>query len=154
MTSWLDRRVPPLIVMAAIGLAMAGAARLVPALDLDWPWLDPAAWLVGAVGCILAGSGVYEFGKAKTTRDPRQGAAASTLVVGGFYRATRNPMYLGMLLLLVAWGAWLANLGALATIVIFVLYMNRFQIEPEERYLQGRFGEDYRAYARRVRRWI
>jgi protein-S-isoprenylcysteine O-methyltransferase Ste14 len=72
----------------------------------------------------------------------------------GVYRWTRNPMYLGMAVLLLAWGLWLANGAALAVISLFVAYLNRFQIAPEERALQARFGDEFTAYRARVRRWL
>ena len=63
-------------------------------------------------------------------------------------------MYLGFALLLLAWGLFLENLAALLGVAAFVLYMNRFQIAPEERALEARFGAEYSRYCARVRRWI
>lgn len=80
--------------------------------------------------------------------------AASSLVTNGVYRFTRNPMYVGLLLALSGWAAFLSSPSALVYLVAFVLYMNRFQIEPEERVLASRFGADYAAYRTRVRRWL
>ena len=79
---------------------------------------------------------------------------SAALVAGGIYRSSRNPMYLGFLLLLAAWACWLANPLALAGLPAFVLYLNRFQIAPEERALRARFGDAYDGYARAVRRWL
>jgi protein-S-isoprenylcysteine O-methyltransferase Ste14 len=84
-----------------------------------------------------------------------QPAQAASMVTSGVYRFTRNPMYLGMFCLLAAWAAWLGRLAPLlAGLPAFVLYMNRFQIRPEERALEQRFGAAFREYAARVRRWI
>ncbi|WP_420538477.1 methyltransferase family protein [Marinobacter subterrani] len=66
----------------------------------------------------------------------------------------RNPMYVGFGVWLLAWGVFLASVWALVGVVFFVLYMNRFQIEPEERALRESFGDAFRAYERRVRRWL
>jgi protein-S-isoprenylcysteine O-methyltransferase Ste14 len=63
-------------------------------------------------------------------------------------------MYLGFLLLLAAWAVWLTHPLALLTVPVFVGYMNRFQIRPEEAALTARFGEEFIAYTRRVRRWV
>ena len=79
---------------------------------------------------------------------------ASALVVRGVFRWTRNPMYLAMLLVLVSWACIVANAAALAILPLFVAYLNRFQIVPEERALRAKFGEAYEDYMRRVRRWI
>ena len=79
---------------------------------------------------------------------------ASALVERGIYRHTRNPMYLGLLCLLLGWtlalGQWAALLGPL----VFVVYITRFQIVPEERVLLAHFGAAYDDYRQRVRRWL
>jgi protein-S-isoprenylcysteine O-methyltransferase Ste14 len=80
--------------------------------------------------------------------------AASSLVVAGIYRVTRNPMYLGFLLILLGWAAWLSNVLALLPLAGFVIYMNVFQIRPEERALEALFGPEFEAYKKQVRRWI
>jgi protein-S-isoprenylcysteine O-methyltransferase Ste14 len=86
--------------------------------------------------------------------DPTRPDHASTIVTAGIYSLTRNPMYLGFLLILAAWAAWLGNLPACLALPVFVKYMNRFQILPEERFLGGKFGAAYDAYRLRVRRWL
>lgn len=105
-------------------------------------------------GAWLAVAGVIEFRRASTTVNPMAPSDSSTVVDTGVYRYTRNPMYLGFLLVLFAWAAWLAAPWALLGPVVFVAWMTRFQILPEERALLERFGDDYRAYCRRVRRWV
>lgn len=75
-------------------------------------------------------------------------------MIAGPYRFTRNPMYLGMVLILLAWCLWLGNAAALLALAAFVGYITRFQIVPEERALAGRFGAAYEDYRRRVRRWV
>jgi protein-S-isoprenylcysteine O-methyltransferase Ste14 len=79
---------------------------------------------------------------------------STSLVASGLYRWTRNPMYLGFLTVLLGLGVFLSNPLALAPIPLFVLYMTRFQIRPEEKALEARFGADFAAYKSRVRRWI
>ena len=86
--------------------------------------------------------------------NPMKPDPTSSLVVSGIYRYTRNPMYLGFLLILLAWAAALSNLLALVSLLAFVLYMNSFQIVPEERILSSRFAQDYAEYRARVRRWL
>ena len=76
------------------------------------------------------------------------------MVTDGIYRYSRNPMYLGMALLLAAWALWLGNAAAWLGIVLFVALINRYQIRPEERILAAKFGDDYHSYCRRTRRWL
>ena len=79
---------------------------------------------------------------------------SSCVVTWGVYSITRNPMYLGLLMILTGWAIFLSNALALLFLPLFVLYINRFQIKPEERALTAIFGQDYLAYQGRVRRWI
>ncbi len=72
----------------------------------------------------------------------------------GIYSITRNPMYLGLLFVLTAWSIFLANPLPFLMLPVFMLYINRFQIAPEERALTALFGSDFAAYQSRVRRWI
>jgi protein-S-isoprenylcysteine O-methyltransferase Ste14 len=150
----LENRVPPPIVGACIAALMYGAARLFSDLDFEMPWRLAVCALLFVVGAGLDLAGLVHFLRARTTVNPLEPAAATSLVTGGLYRFTRNPMYLGLALLLLAWGVFLANVAALLGVPAFVLYMNRFQIAPEERALEARFGAEYSRYCARVRRWI
>ena len=80
--------------------------------------------------------------------------SASVLVDGGIYRLTRNPMYLGFFVVLLGWAIFLSNIVAFLLLPAFIFYMNRFQIEPEEKALVGLFGQTFVAYKTRVRRWL
>ena len=110
--------------------------------------------IVAGLGIVTAAAGVLAFRRARTTVDPLHLDKSTAIVSTGIYRITRNPMYLGMLLAVVGWALFLANPVTLAGPVLFVLYMNRFQIRPEERALAERFGQPYRAYFSGVRRWL
>lgn len=131
---------------------MLGLAWVAPALAFPIP---PAlAFPVAAVGVLLDAIALLHFFRRRTTVNPLKPASATALVTGGIYRFSRNPMYLGLATLLLAWAFYLGNLAALAGVALFVLYMNRFQIAPEERALEARFGAEYIAYRTRVRRWL
>lgn len=107
-----------------------------------------------ATGAAVGLAGVWSFRKARTTVNPWRVNASSELVISGVYRHTRNPMYLGLLLGLLGWGVYLANAFALLLAPLFIPYMNRFQILPEERALQQAYGERFLDYCRGVRRWL
>jgi protein-S-isoprenylcysteine O-methyltransferase Ste14 len=150
----LALRVPPAAVTVCAGALGWIGARACPALAIEYgarPWLTTALVAV-SLGSSLGG--VVSFRQARTTVNPMTPEAATTLVTAGIYRITRNPMYLGFLFLLLAEVAWLANPVAVFAAAAFVLYLNLFQISPEERALETRFGSEYRAYSARVRRWI
>jgi hypothetical protein len=92
--------------------------------------------------------------RAKTTINPFKPQNSTALVTSGVYRFTRNPMYLGLTLIVLGWATFLCSVWALAGPVLFVLYISRFQIEPEERILSAKFGAAYSDYVSRVRRWL
>jgi len=102
----------------------------------------------------IGSAGMVSFWRAKTTMNPTKADAVSSLVTGGVFRFTRNPMYLSLLLYLLAWAVYLSSWLALLLLPAFVLYINRFQIRPEERALSSLFGSEYAAYKGRVRRWL
>lgn len=133
---------------------MWAVALMLPSLDFTFSALPFLALVLASAGVVFASLGVVAFRSAGTTVDPRVPDQSSSLVVGGVYRTSRNPMYVGFLLMLSGWGVLLGNIASLALLPVFVIYMNRFQIVPEERHMREKFGEDYRHYEEAVRRWI
>jgi protein-S-isoprenylcysteine O-methyltransferase Ste14 len=112
------------------------------------------AVLVFCAGMVVAVAGVLSFRKAQTTVNPVSPHKASSLVISGIYRYTRNPMYLGFALWQLGWALFLSNVLALVMVPVFMLYMNRFQIRPEEAALEKLFGAEFTAYKQAVRRWL
>lgn len=150
----LELKIPPVVLVVLFALVMWLLAQLVPPVALPSVWGMILAIGFAATGVAVALSGVLAFRRANTTVDPRVPQQSSSLVIRGIYRYSRNPMYVGFLLLLAAWAFYLTNAAALALLPLFVLYMNRFQIAPEERFLLQKFGAEYQAYLTRVRRWL
>lgn len=150
----LELKVPPAALVLITGALMWLGAWSVPRLGLHVPGRSSIAGGIALVGALVIILGVVSFRRAKTTVNPMKPESASSLVVGGIYRVTRNPMYLGFLLILLGWAAWLSNVLALLPIAGFVIYLTAFQIRPEERALEARFGPEFAAYKERVRRWI
>ncbi|WP_152222949.1 isoprenylcysteine carboxylmethyltransferase family protein [Pseudomonas sp. SCB32] len=148
--NWLEHRIPPPLVAVLLGTLMWLPARPLPPFG-GRLWLALLVLLAGIAACL---AGVLSFRRARTTVNPMKPETASALVVAGIYRHTRNPMYLGFALVLLAWSIALACLPAVLGVIAFVLYINRFQIAPEEQALRRRFGANFDAYCRRVRRWV
>ena len=98
--------------------------------------------------------GVFSFIKADTTVNPIEPEKADSLVDTGVYRISRNPMYLALALALIALSVYLQSLWSLPVVLLFMIYMTRFQIFPEERAMIKLFGEEYIEYMKNVRRWI
>ena len=112
------------------------------------------AIVIALLGGAFSLTGMISFRRAKTTVNPMQPEKTSSLVSSGVYTVTRNPMYVGLLLVLVGWAVFLSSAVALAGPVAFFFYIGRFQIAPEERVLVQMFGPKYVEYKAKVRRWL
>ena len=153
-TQILELKIPPVALVIFFAIVMWLGRAFAPGFNVQFPFRSIIAWLFGLLGVIIAASGVREFKRAKTTVNPTKPKSASSLVRTGIYSRTRNRMYLGFLLILVGWAIAMANLVAFVVLPGFVIYMNRFQINPEERALTLIFGEDFKAYCVEAGRWI
>lgn len=150
----LETRVPPPLVAAIVALAMYGARARGLVLPLDRPARIAVAGGLAVVGLAVALSAVLAFRRARTTIDPHRIDRVSTLVTRGVFAVTRNPMYLGVALLLTGWAVYLGTLPMFLGPLLFVAWITRFQIVPEERLLSARFGNDFETWRRRTRRWL
>lgn len=150
----LELKVPPLILVMLCMLLMWGISRLYAELDASIPGALVLAGLLAAGGVFIAVAGVINFRQARTTVDPTAPERTTSIVSSGIYKSSRNPMYLGFALCLTAWAVWLENPPAFLVLPGFVLYMNLFQIRPEERMLSKKFGDEYTRYRQSVRRWL
>ena len=150
----LELKVPPLIQVTVIGLTMFIASRFLPKVESGYfiqMMLAVTSIIVGIYFCL---SGVIEFRRHKTTVDPRYPDNASELVDTGIYKISRNPMYVGFALSLVSTVFFLRSPILLLGFVVFVVYINKYQIMPEESHLSRAFGPKYDQYKRKVRRWL
>jgi protein-S-isoprenylcysteine O-methyltransferase Ste14 len=150
----MELKIPPLVVVCAIAIGQWLCSARMVALSLEIPFRTPLASIVALCGFGFATAGVLAFRRAKTTVDPTRPFATTTIVTTSVYRISRNPMYVGFLLSLTSFAIACANGAAFLWLPLFVLYLNRFQIGPEERYLTDKFGDAYANYRARVRRWI
>ncbi len=150
----LELKIPPVVIVLLLGAVMTAISRFTStfAFSLQSSRIIAAGLAVAGVGVALMG--VASFRRAGTTVNPLQPAAASQLVVSGIYHRTRNPMYLGMLLVLLGWGVFLGNVLTFIPAAAFIPLMNRLQIGPEERVLAATFGPAFTAYQSAVRRWL
>ena len=153
MTS-LDHKSPPPVIALLCGVLVWVFARLTPGFDFVLPVRIPLAVIFLLAGVVLTLAGMRAFRRADTTVNPLSPDQATSIVRSGPYAFTRNPMYLGLTLVLLGFCAYLANAMAVLGVVVFVAYITRFQIIPEERVLLAKFGEPFAQYMRSVRRWV
>jgi protein-S-isoprenylcysteine O-methyltransferase Ste14 len=152
--SALELRIPPPAVGLLVGTLMWVTSSTLPSFAFTVPARTELAVAPALAGVVLGSLGFMSFRRARTTVNPIKPGETTALVAVGVYKLTRNPMYLGMLLMLIGWAIFLSNVVAFAFLPVFVLYINRFQIAPEERVLALKFGSEFAAYQASVRRWV
>lgn len=147
-------KVPPGIIAAVCAILMWVIYKYLSwsNLHFSFPLWIPVS--IAAVGGLFGLVGLIQFYTYQTSIDPHKPDKATALVSSGIYRFSRNPMYLGLLVTLIAWGIHLGSSFSFLILPLFVWYMNRFQIKPEEEILEQQFGTGYRSYKKNVRRWI
>jgi protein-S-isoprenylcysteine O-methyltransferase Ste14 len=135
-------------------IAMWALNRYCPVLHIiPEPW-NRLGWVVIAIAPIAPMAALIQFRRMHTTVNPHKPETATTLVSSGVYAWTRNPMYLGLLILLLGWAMKLGALSTLLGPLLFVPLIQCVQIRPEEHALRMQFGTDYEQYAHRVNRWL
>jgi protein-S-isoprenylcysteine O-methyltransferase Ste14 len=142
---------PPLIYVAGflIGYLLH---RAVPLRLGSWPASGPIGWALISAGVLLMASAAIAFRRAGTTQLPTR--PATTVVVSGPYRFTRNPMYVGWVIVYLGATLLTHTLWPLVLLPLVLVLMSRAVIAREERYLEAKFGDAYRTYRARVRRWL
>ena len=150
----LELKIPPPAVAALLAAFMWGIYLVTPSLEVPALIRVAAALTLVLTGGVFGVAGIISFRHTGTTINPMKPETTSSLICSGIYKVTRNPMYVGLLFFLVAWAVFLSSAWALLGPFIFVPYINRFQIKPEERALAALFCTDYSAYQSRVRRWF
>jgi len=148
-------KVPPVFIVAICAAAMWFLDQyILSAYAYVFPYQRILS-TVAFVSCmLLLMMSMYAFRKQRTTFDPTHPDKASSLVQTGIFKVSRNPMYVSMLLLLTGWAVKLGNPFGVLILILFVWYMTQFQIKAEEEALIEVFGEEYKAYCRKVRRGV
>lgn len=147
-------RVPPIMLALLCGGLSWGLAFCFIGLRFGGWWIEMFALVFFIVGVILLVFSIGLFFRAKTTVNPMDVSRVETLVTSGIFRLSRNPMYLGMLLILISNVFWIGNWAAFSGPVFFFWIMTVLQIKLEERALTVKFGDAYTGYCKRTRRWL
>ena len=142
---------PPLIVLGALFLGL-GLDRAAGLPRMEWAALQPIGALLGVIGAAIIGSGIIGF--LREGNDPEPWKRDTALVTTGLYRFTRNPMYLGFVMVQLGIALYQQSIGGLLSVPLAVILLGRFVIAREEAHLTATFGDAYRAYMKRVRRWF
>jgi protein-S-isoprenylcysteine O-methyltransferase Ste14 len=150
----MNTLIPPPIVTASFCALMWWLDQLTQTMRIQTSVNKPLALALLAIALGLMAATVFEFWKHRTTINPMKPSSTSHLVTGGILRFSRNPIYLGDVLLLIAWALWLNSVTAIVMLAPFIAYLTKFQIQPEETELRAKFANQYSDYCALVRRWI
>ncbi|GAB4193072.1 MAG: isoprenylcysteine carboxylmethyltransferase family protein [Wenzhouxiangellaceae bacterium] len=154
MLQRLELKIPPALLLPLGMLLIWLLDRTLPQWRGDWPGLAAAAAVLAGLGLLVIILGVIEFRRHRTTVNPMAPDQAGQIVSSGIFSYSRNPMYLGFILILLGYGAHVGNPAAVIVVIAVAAWLQRFQIIPEERILRQKFGQPYEAYQRSVRRWL
>lgn len=152
--AFLENKVPPPLVALIFAVAMWCLSLYTPTIEVSSSAQSILIALLFLLGALFSVSGVVSFRMAKTTVNPLKPESSTSLVISGVYTITRNPMYVGFVLFLLAWSAYLASFWAMGFALLYAIYIQRFQILPEERAMESLFAQEFIDYKSRVRRWL
>lgn len=150
----LALKIPPPIQLIICAILMVGLADSFPQYHFELALSFPLILLLITLASIIGTLALYDFHKHKTTFHPHTPEKTSTVVDTGIYAYSRNPMYLALILVLFALSLYLKNITCFAIIPLFIWYITRYQIKPEEVVLDKLFPINYQAYVKKVRRWL
>ena len=148
----METKIPPPIVTLAFGLSIYFSRGMFPAFEA-WHSFYLGIFLL-FLGSFILVSAVRLFRKDKTTVNPLSPDQATKLVTDGIFKYSRNPMYLGMAVVLSSIAVFFNLLGGIILITLFCAYITRFQIIPEERAMRDLFSDDFEKYLKETRRWV
>ena len=148
----METKIPPPIVTLIFGLSIYFSRGIFQAVEIEYSFYIGILLLLGGFTILI--SAARSFKKDKTTINPLSPEQATKLVTDGIFKYSRNPMYLGMTLVLGSMAVFFNLLGGVILIALFCLYITKFQIIPEERAMSNLFSQDFNKYKQATRRWI
>ena len=148
----METKIPPPIVTFVFGLSIYFSRGIFQVVEIKYSFYFGILLLV--LGFVILISAVRSFRKDKTTVNPLSPEQATTLVTDGIFKYSRNPMYLGMALVLGSIAVFFNIIGGIILVALFCAYITKFQIFPEERAMRDLFSDDFDKYTKVTRRWI
>ena len=145
-------KIPPPVVVLILVISTFFSSKKIDLIQI--PFQTLISIFILSIGIIILTNPVLKFKKSKTTINPIKFKKVNKLVTSGIYKYSRNPMYLGLLMIVISSSIFYLNIYSILTPLFFYLLINRFQIKREEVFLTEKFGEDYLSYKKKTRRWI
>ena len=142
---------PPLLVLILIISNYFSSKKI----DLIFlPYQKLISFILLFIGILILINPILKFIKSRTTIDPIKFKKVNKLITSGIYKYSRNPMYLGLLMIVISTTIFYLNIFSITTPIIFYFWINKFQIKREEIFLTKKFGKEYLLYKTKTRRWI
>ena len=145
-------KIPPPLLVLILVIANYFSSKKIDLIHL--PNQDLTSILILLIGILILINPIFKFIKSKTTIDPIKFKKVNKLITSGIYKYSRNPMYLGLLIIVIATSIFYLNIFSITTPILFYCWINRFQIKREEVFLKEKFGNEYVLYMTKTRRWI
>ena len=145
-------KIPPPILVLILASSNYFSSKKIDLIHL--PNQDLISILILLIGMLILINPIFKFIKSKTTIDPIKFKKVNKLITSGIYKYSRNPMYLGLLMIVISTSIFYLNIFSITTPLFFYFWINRFQIKREEIFLTEKFGKEYLLYKAKTRRWI
>ncbi len=145
-------KIPPPLVVLILVISTFFSSKKIDLIQI--PFQTLISIFILSIGILVLLNPVLKFKKSKTTINPIKFKKVNKLVTSGIYKYSRNPMYLGLLMIVISSSIFYLNIYSILTPLFFYLWINRFQIKREEVFLTEKFGKDYLSYLKKTRRWI
>jgi|TARA_B110000014_G_scaffold196920_1_gene146000 protein-S-isoprenylcysteine O-methyltransferase Ste14 len=145
-------KIPPPLIVLILVISIYFSSTKIDLIHI--PFQLPISIFILSVGILIFINPVLQFIKSKTTINPIKFEETNKLVTSGIFKYSRNPMYLGMLMIVISTSIFYLNIYSMLTPFFFCLWINRFQIKREEVFLTEKFGKEYLSYKKKTRRWI
>ena len=145
-------RIPPPILVLVLVISNFFSSKKIDIIHL--PNQDLISIIILLIGVLILTNPIFKFIKSKTTIDPIKFKKVNKLITSGIYKYSRNPMYLGLLMIVISTSIFYLNIFSITTPFLFYFWINRFQIKREEIFLTEKFGREYMSYKTKTRRWI
>ena len=146
------KKIPPPILVLILVSSNYFSSKKIDLIHL--PNQDLISIIILLIGILILINPIFKFIKSKTTIDPIKFKKVNKLIISGIYKYSRNPMYLGLLMIVISTSIFYLNIFSITTPLLFYCWINRFQIKREESFLTEKFGEEYISYKIKTRRWI
>jgi protein-S-isoprenylcysteine O-methyltransferase Ste14 len=146
------KKIPPPILVLILVSSNYYSSKKIDLIHL--PNQDLISIIIFLFGILILINPIFKFIKSKTTIDPIKFKKVNKLIISGIYKYSRNPMYLGLLMIVISTSIFYLNIFSITTPILFYFWINRFQIKREEIFLTEKFGKEYLLYMTKTRRWI